>query len=114
MKYYLLRPDGTYSDAGRYKVKPADRNDGQWIEGEPEGLQRSVPLTPFQAISAAFDALPLQSRKKLRGPLSEGFIAIQVGNLNSVSDIVQEMEAGPVTESESDFIDLVKLQLGVA
>jgi len=37
-KYYLLRPDGTYSDAGEYPAKPANRSDGTWTAGEPQGL----------------------------------------------------------------------------
>lgn len=36
MKFYLLRPDNTVSDIAEYPEKPADREDGEWVEGDPD------------------------------------------------------------------------------
>lgn len=37
--FYLLRPDGTFSDAADYAETPTTREDGDWVAGEPTGLQ---------------------------------------------------------------------------
>lgn len=54
INYYLLRPDGTYSDAASYPAIPASRPDGQWVEGVPSGLEPYSFLTLNQKLEAAF------------------------------------------------------------
>lgn len=36
--FYLLRPDGTFTDFANYPAQPDDRDDGEWVAGEPTGL----------------------------------------------------------------------------
>lgn len=55
-KYYLLRPDGSYSDVGFYEKKPKDRNEGIWKKGEPSGKRYQSP-NEVQLIKDKFEAL---------------------------------------------------------
>jgi hypothetical protein len=57
-KFYLLRPDGTVSDAADYPELPAERPDGVWTEGEPpEGSPDPVSLA--DQLDAVFSELPI-------------------------------------------------------
>jgi hypothetical protein len=39
MRYYLLRPDGSYSDYMYSAERPQERPEGQWVQGEPTGRE---------------------------------------------------------------------------
>jgi len=65
MKLYLLRKDGSFSDAADYPEKPAERNDGAWVEGEP--LADIKPHAPDKAPADAaslFMAMPVAEQMK--------------------------------------------------
>lgn len=111
-KYYLQRPDGSYSDVGFYAEKPTARPDGIWVQGEPDG-ERYRAKSPIEVINNQFNTLNQGSRRKLRSALSEGFIALQVGNMQSVADIIADLETGNPNPSETEFINFVKTTLGV-
>lgn len=63
-KFYLQRPDGTYSDAGFYNQKPADNPAGTWVEGEPQG-ERYKKVDVSEVIKTAFESLAPQMQLAL-------------------------------------------------
>ena len=58
MRFYLLRLDNTWSDLGYYESKPEDREDGVWVEGEPDGLNHFARPDISVNLFATFDTLP--------------------------------------------------------
>lgn len=61
MRFYLLRTDGSVSDAGDYPAKPADRPDGTWTAGAPPS-EAPVPKSRIERLSTIFDAQPVDLR----------------------------------------------------
>jgi hypothetical protein len=56
-KFYLLRPDGTYSDAADYAQTPPSRDDGTWMNGSPEGREIWQKKSINQQLEAAFKTI---------------------------------------------------------
>lgn len=58
-EFYLLRPDGSYSDAAYYPDVPLERPDGQWVEGYPEGLNAYRENSLADQLDAVFSQQPV-------------------------------------------------------
>lgn len=54
--FYLLRPDGTFTDFNDYPEQPAEREDGEWVQGDPTGLVLHIPrpVTLADKLDAVF------------------------------------------------------------
>lgn len=70
-KFYLLHTDGTFSDAGSYPAQPDNRDDGQWVEGEPTGAV-------FRTLADELDAVFSQQSIDLQAQFSPLRAAIKL------------------------------------
>lgn len=59
--FYLLRPDGSFSDAADYPSIPDARGDGQWVQGTPDGYSPYRYMSLDERLTALF----LQGKEQL-------------------------------------------------
>lgn len=108
-KYYLSRVDGTYSDAGDYAAKPADRPDGTWVSGTPSG--GSDMYTPS---TSEFTALSVADRDEFYNALSKGLAAIGQGDTEYAAHICDLITADPADTERVAALNKLKSLLGVS
>ena len=66
MRMYFLYSDNTWSDLADYPETPDSRVGGEWVTGEPKGLEPQVEVSLATLLMAQYMALP----SKLRGAFS--------------------------------------------
>jgi hypothetical protein len=54
--FYLLRQDNSYSDFATYPIQPADRPEGEWVQGTPIALEPFKPITLAEQLNDFFTA----------------------------------------------------------
>ena len=106
---------GKISDITPIDETPQWEREGyEWVMGMPdEGFEYDAPIDPKDAISDFFLNLPKDSRKKLRPLVTDGFVALQVGNLASIADILEEASELISTPAELEFLNNVRQTLGI-
>jgi hypothetical protein len=99
MKFYLLRPDGTYSDLAEYGERPTDRTDGEWVNGEPAGREPYTEKSLADLLDAVFSqqSIDLQAqfsplRAAIKLELDQGRYAI-AKRVIELASIPPELEA---------------------
>lgn len=115
MPYYLKRSETEYSDyMPTVTEKPADRNDGVWVEGTPDGLLPYKPFDPLAVqaqIAGAFGLLPVEDQKVILPLLTANKLALDYGNVALVAANIADFT--PQNEAQQAFISGAKQLLGI-
>lgn len=99
--FYLLRPDGTFTHFGDYPEQPAEREDGEWVAGDPAGLVLHIPkpVTLADRLDAVFSQqdIDLQAhfstlRTTIKLELDQGRFAI-AKRVIEMAAIPEELES---------------------
>ena len=91
-RFYLLRPDGTYSDAADYPSVPPTRLDGTWVPGLPGNLPRRAELS--ERLKAIFEAaLPqvvdIRLKAHFRGIQATVAVCLECNDAASAKYVIQ-------------------------
>lgn len=94
MPYYLKRSETEYSDYMPMAIKkPADRNDGVWIEGKPDGLIQHAPVDIETEVRKLYELLPLDIQEKYEEEILFGAEWLSRGNTAMVARKLTKAQA---------------------
>ena len=111
MGNYLGGFDGANPPEGAIEIEsPPNHGYDKW-DGK-KWILHTPPKTVEQLISEEFSKLPKDSRKKLRKFITEGFVAFQARNMQSVQDILEEAKNEELTLNESKFLTQIQSIVG--
>lgn len=96
--FYLKHPDNTFSDFGEYPEQPPDRDQGQWVEGEPIGLALYREITLHDHLKTILLTLPDAVQAQL-GPLAAAVnLALQNDAVNVAKISIENAQIPPELE----------------
>lgn len=109
MKKAIATPPGQpteYVDLAPNELSEVEAKEAEW-----QAEQAKDKRTLIEKISDAFAELPKDSRKKLRKFITEGFVALQAGNMVSVQDIFEDASAVATKPEEQAFLQQIQAVL---
>jgi hypothetical protein len=102
--FYLLRPDGSYSDLANYPEQPAPREDGEWVEGIPYGLISFRPLALADQLDAVFSQQPVDLQAQF-SPLRAAIkLELDQGRLDIAKRVIELAPVPPELEAQKEAL----------